>query len=259
VHNSSRNLEVCAEVRHRCKKQPLCDQPRAKPHWIFLLGDASVRMLNAALVEHVNGSLEDSRFGSYEVHDEGGCVQAEEGGEDGALGCVREFVGWDPHVRLTYLFKPEAATRLALLGHFATPSAQPDTFVLATGAHDFYHHHSVNQTVRGTSAWITEMLARFPASRFVFLNLVACHKKFRERALQFNAAVGRQWAGHPRVRLVDRGASTEHITNTARCEGWHAYGCVVLQHLGEVLDHMCAAHGLDTHRRTACTRAVAAR
>ena len=247
VHNSLglAKVGVCAEVRHRCKKQPLCDQPRAKPHWIFLLGDSSVRMLNAALVEHVNGSLEDSRFGSYEVHDKGGCVQAEEGGKHGALGCMREFVGWDQHVRLTYLFKTEAATRLALTGHFVTPSAQPDTFVLATGAHDFYHHHSVNHTVRSTSAWITEMLARFPASRFVFLNLVACHESFRERALQFNAAVGRQWAGHPRVRLVDRGASTEHITDKTRCEGWHAYGCVVLQHLGKVLDHVCAAHGLD--------------
>ena len=206
-----------------------------KKKWVYLVGDSSFRMLTAAFVERLNGTLEDPQFGSYMVHDKGGCTAEEDGAK--GFGCLREYISWEHGVRLTFTFKTIAAQPTAVLDHLVTVSAQPDVFVLTTGAWDKSYGHQITETVRETIKWVDGMLLHYPTSKFIFFTLVACHKEFKKWALAFNAAMRNNFAAHARVHLFDREPSTVLIENNKTlCEGWHAYGPIVKGHLAGLLD-----------------------
>lgn len=58
-----------------------------------MVTDSSCRMFASALLEAINGTLDDRRFGSYQTHDKGSC-DAPEAEYDGHknVGCLREYV-----------------------------------------------------------------------------------------------------------------------------------------------------------------------
>eukprot|EP00961_Rhodomonas_salina_P127654 1721225-Rhodomonas_salina.1 len=83
---------------------------------IYVAGDSSLSMLNAALVENYNVMLEDP--------------------------------SWEHRVQITFSFKTVALQLTAAVDHLTLPSLQPDTFVLATGPWDIYMacYHQQNPT-----------------------------------------------------------------------------------------------------------------
>ena len=99
-------------------------------HWLYIVGDSSARMLFGALVELINGSLLDPRFGAYRWHDKGGC--SHEGGDTAQ--CLREYVNLSTGTRVTFSFKTVATERTHALDLLASPSQAPDYFLLAVGA-----------------------------------------------------------------------------------------------------------------------------
>ena len=64
--------------------------------WIHIHGDSSMRMFTAALISRLNGTLMDTRFGSYTSHDKGGC----QGEDDPQDACFREYLDFSRRVRL---------------------------------------------------------------------------------------------------------------------------------------------------------------
>ena len=209
-----------------------------KPLWIYLLGDSSLRILNAALVEHFNGSLQDPMFGSYIIHNKGGCIQEDDG--DRRMGCLREYISWERRVRITFSFKTFATQPTEVLNHLTSSysSAQPDIFVLATAAHDFYHAHSIGDTLQNTLNWLKEMRLRYPSSKLVFCNLVACHPSFKAYAIPFNAQMDAacEKTNCSEFQILDRQWNTINENNSTLCEGWHAQGKLALQHMNSLLE-----------------------
>ena len=221
---------------------------RPEPLWIYLVGDSSLRIFNAALVARLNGTLQDAKFGSYRAEgSKGGCEGkydnecSTEGRHEFTFACIREFIDWESRTRLTYTFKTTAAQNVTVLDHLATPTTQPDVFVLATGAHDFYQGSSVSAAVHGALQWILSMLRHYPQSKFVFMNLVACE---HGHAGRFNHAIAlhlgqRTNAGDfSRVVVLDREGNTQGRRGTSTCIGWHAYGAAVQEHVTAFLGMM---------------------
>lgn len=227
---SSSLFSVAAAAADAAAAVPEDKKKKKRATWIYVLGDSSLRILNAALVDHFNRTLQDSHFGSFLVSDKGGCV-AEDTGHTG-LGCLREFISWDHMVRITYSFKTYASQKILVLDHLTSHSQQPDVFVLATGAWDFYGGRSVGDTLSDTLQWIRAMRKAYPASRLIFCNLVSCHPGFKHLALPFNA----QLNGSATVPVLDRQWNTVNVTDHTLCEGWHAQGVLVKQHVHALLE-----------------------
>ena len=218
---------------------------RPKPLWIYLVGDSSLRIFNAALVARLNGTLQDTKFGSYMAQgSKGGCEGkyddecSTEGRHVFTFACVREFIDWESRTRLTYTFKTTAAQNVTVLDHLVTLTAQPDVFVLATGAHDFYRGRSVHAAVQDALQWINSMLQRYPRSKFVFMNLVACEHK---NAYRFNHVISgplKHDVAFKRVVVLDRESGTTGRYGNSTCIGWHAYGAAVQEHVETFLGLM---------------------
>ena len=98
----------------------------ARGTWVYLLGDSSIRMFNAALIERLNGTLDDRRFGSYKIHDKGGCTDNEAVNGQQTFACLREFIDWRSNTRVTFTFKTYAKQRTAVLDHLTSHASMPD-------------------------------------------------------------------------------------------------------------------------------------
>mmetsp|Transcript_5821 Transcript_5821/g.9182 ORF Transcript_5821/g.9182 Transcript_5821/m.9182 type:complete len:210 (-) Transcript_5821:564-1193(-) len=202
-----------------------------------------MRMFTAALVERLNGTkLQDSRFGSYEKHDKGGCEGRQEQQGSVGMGCTREYINWEQRRRITFTFKTVATQPTAAVEHLITESMVPSIFLLATGAHDFYHKHEVNDTVRNTLAWIRNISLTYPRSRIVFANIVSCGgagPDLLTKTLEFNKVMREELLTNSSSEnkglcyLLDREPSTINVTKRSLCEGFHCYGQIVLGHVNE--------------------------
>jgi hypothetical protein len=208
--------------------------------WVYLLGDSSIRMFNAATISRLNGTLEDPRFGSYITHDKGGCTDE----SNGASGCLREYIDMENKIRLSYTFKTYVSQDAPTMENLISPSQQPDVILLATGAWDGYSKAmGGSKTMGGTEAGnatialVLEMMDRHPSTDFVLATLVSCHLPFQKYAFAYNAEIRRHIPAldQRRVQLLDREPSTTHGVRLRSCEGWHAYGKIVLGHVDEFL------------------------
>lgn len=203
--------------------------------WIHIHGDSSMRMFTAALISRLNGTLMDTRFGSYTSHDKGGC----QGEADPQDACFREYLDFSRRVRLTYVFKTFSSQRDTYLPKLITDSQRPTHFLFATGAWDLgYSNNPLNGTIYNTASFLRETSEMFPDSLTVFANLVACHPSFVESALRFNSLIREkiQVELSEHVALLDREADTIGVSNRSLCEGWHAYGNIVLNHVARFLE-----------------------
>jgi hypothetical protein len=77
-----------------------------------------------------------------------------------------------------------------------------------------------------------------PSTDFVLATLVSCHRPFQQFAFAYNAEIHRHIPAldQQRIQLLDREPSTRHEAGSQSCEGWHAYGSIVLGHLDEFLN-----------------------
>ena len=168
-----------------------------KPEWLYIVGDSSMRMFNAALVGRLNGTsgLQDPNFGSYIVHDKGGCVGNEEHKGDVGMGCTREFIDWDNKRRITYTFKTVAAQKTAALDHLITESNKPTMYLLATGAHDLYRKNDIIESAEQTIEWIRDLQHGSGISKstysshdtkFMFATLISCGRGSRNESVVYN-------------------------------------------------------------------------
>jgi hypothetical protein len=83
------------------------------------------------------------------------------------------------------------------------------------------------------------MMDLYPSTDLVVATLVSCHLKFQTFAFAYNAEIRRHIPAldQRRVQLLDREPSTSWIrSNRSLCEGWHAYGNIVLGHVDEFLN-----------------------
>jgi hypothetical protein len=212
--------------------------------WVYLLGDSSIRMFNAAAISLINGTLEDPRFGSYLTHDKGGCTDE----SNGASGCLREYIDMENKIRLSYTFKTYVSQEATTMENLISPSQQPDVILLGTGAWDGYSKtmggsdgssKKMGGTEAGnaTIALVREMMDLHPSTDFVLATLVSCHLQFQRYAFAYNAEIRRHipTLDQRRVQLLDREPSTRHGVRSRSCEGWHAYGNIVLGHVDEFL------------------------
>ncbi len=201
--------------------------------WVHIVGDSSLRMFNAALIHRLNNSGDlDSRFGSFVIHDKGGC----EGEQDPKDACFREYINFPQGIRITYVFKTFASQPDLFLPKLVTDTQRPKHFLFATGAWDLgYSSSSVNETVIQTLNWLNETILAFPDSTVTFANLVACYPPFKEKAVAFNRDIWEkiQQSHVEEVRILDRERGTVNVTDRTLCDGWHAFKEIVLGHVDD--------------------------
>jgi hypothetical protein len=209
-----------------------------KGKWIYLVGDSSMRMFSGALISLLNGTLEDPRFGSFIIQDKGGCTAF-----DG--GCLREYIDFQTRIRVSYTFKTFVSQRATSMENLISPSQQPDIILLATGAWDGYKNRDKSGAAWGnaTGDLLDQMMKDYPTSQIVVATLVSCYPTYKKIALTYNNELRRQVvslsnssARSNSLHLLDREPSTIFQSNRSLCEGWHAYGSVVLGHAEEFLN-----------------------
>ena len=207
--------------------------------WIFLLGDSSIRMFNAATISRLNGTLEDPRFGRYrmEVPDKGNCTRESNAGKSG---CLREYIDMENKIRLTYSFKTYLSQEATTMENLISPSQQPDVILLGTGAWDG-SSNTMSGTEAGsaTIALVRKMMDLYPSTDFVLATLVSCDRGWQRYAFAYNAEIRRRIPAldhQGRLQLLDREPSTRDARSRGSCEGWHAYGNIVLGHVDEFLN-----------------------
>ncbi|KAL1498741.1 hypothetical protein AB1Y20_014051 [Prymnesium parvum] len=184
--------------------------------------------------------------------------------------CTREYVDLRGGYRVTFSFKTFVDHPVREVEQLVSPSHVPAVMLLATGAWDIsYRPSAVDPSEKAiVSIADTRLLAERVVQwgegvrcasrqgdsvpRVVFATLVTCHWRERERLLgrAFNAAIRqmlrgtRQNSSESPLSLLDREPTT-NFTSPKRpvklsqdgrnCEGWHAYGAVVLEHIAEFL------------------------
>jgi len=242
----------CVAAGTSDENRTACAREVLQHKWVFVLGDSSLRMLFAALVRNVNGSsLADPRFGSYKVHDKGGCVGDQEKQGHVGTSCLREFFDVERGIRLTFSFKTFVSQRSQSLEELVSASQVPDYFLLATGPWDFAYNATavpMATLARDAMTWALAIKARFPSAAVVFADVVQCHYKTltRARSVEYNKGI---WAlcegiAPTTLRCLDRASSTNFVGsrkdslpgNEVACSGFHAFGDLALQHLDRALD-----------------------
>ena len=195
--------------------------------WIYLLGDSSLRYVNAALVGLLNGSLADDHFADtlrhhsdpYAGRHHAACGIGEtsldeldsNGGRkpppslysgdhlrdnDEGQSCLREFVSMrhDSSVRITYSFRTASIQKTRALASLISPGQVPDAFVLGTGTWDYHNYgQSTEKAAHGAAALVHSLRRAYPASTIVFANAVDCNQNCGRRSKDqcFNANVSR--------------------------------------------------------------------
>ena len=239
--------------------------------WIFLIGDSSLRMLFAALIEAFEPDHDTLADGMLPLpsstHAKGGC---------NGHGCLREVFLRAPRLRLTYEFKTfieprddNNASIRELWRELITPAQQPDLLVASLGPWDIaYQHHkpfvardgllTPEEGARAALKWLTDELRQaYHRGPIFWLGLNTCTHGWRpdiaNEGARFNKAFLDLAASTPRcprltpLLYVDRGSSSAHAplsysedapAKKARhmCEDWHAYGEVAQLHASFVLN-----------------------
>lgn len=208
-----------------------------KDRWIYVVGDSSMRMFYSALIAKINSTLEDDRFGSYKVHDKGGCTGSldESSGHDHP-GCFREFVRYS--VRLTFCFQAFGEHKNVVLQSLLSPSQVPDLVVLVTGAWDVgYHSASVETAVRNTVQMIQNVRELYSGT-ILWASLNTC-PPFQDSTRKLNLAQHDRLQSMNSVFILNRQSSTEFLVSPEYCEGYHAYKTVVELHVSMMLNFVC--------------------
>ena len=229
--------------------------------WIYCIGDSSMRMYFKALLEVLAPGFADSRFGSFTELDKGGCsggvrdktvkggLRGEEEYGDKGGGCLREYFDHENGIRVTFSFKTFARQQMKAEEWLVSGTQVPDLFLTATGAWDLTYRTTMKQATpeeaaaegAAAAAWAQGMASMYPESPLLTMTLNSCHAQFRDIALRWNAALhgNTDPHTHPTVALLDREPATIVVTNTSMCEGWHAFGSIVLQQVHASLGALC--------------------
>ena len=229
--------------------------------WIYCIGDSSMRMYFKALLEVLAPGFDDPRFGSFTKLDKGGCsggvrdktvkggLRGEEEYGDKGGGCLREYFDHENGIRVTFSFKTFAKQQMKAEEWLVSGTQVPDLFLTATGAWDLTYRTTLKQATpeeaaaEGTAAaaWAQGMASMYPESPVLTMTLNCCHNRFRDIAARWNAALQEHIGldAHPTVALLDREPATIGVTNTTMCEGWHAFGSIVLQQVHASLGALC--------------------
>ena len=103
--------------------------------WIFIIGDSTMRMFFSRIVDLVNGTLVDPRFGSYKTHHKGGCQGAVTDYEGRTTNqCLREYV--KSRFRITFSFQTNGQHNNSMFDSLVSESHLPDLVLLTTGSWD---------------------------------------------------------------------------------------------------------------------------
>jgi hypothetical protein len=263
------NASALSEVRVRFLDEPdaIPKSTRAeavqilKHKWVYLIGDSSLRMFYGALIATLNGTLADPRFGSYELHDKGGCQGHIERESDQGMGCLREYFDPENKIRITYSFKTMAQQHVTAMDTLISSRQIPDVFLLTTGPWDLtYKTHNgtnldVTPAVKQAVRWVMDMRTKFPISLLSFATLVACDD-MRKKAVNFNKLIRRALPWDDRLLCLDRHSSTMLIPGKCskqkiaerrcQCAGWHAFNGIVLKHMTTWLGSVQARFGANS-------------
>jgi hypothetical protein len=203
--------------------------------WVYIVGDSSMRMFFRALIHIIEPEFDDSHFGSFTTHDKGGCTTESDGNTGG--GCLREYFDHTNNIRLTFSFKTLAKQTTLALDWLISGAFAPDIIIGATGAWDIYA--SGNGDVNDTAAWYSKMSSSYSSAQLLAVTTVAC-PPFRDIVTAYNGQVTERLLSMrlPRFAILDRQASTFPVQNSSVCEGFHAYGDLVLMHVHAFLGNL---------------------
>jgi len=207
------------------------NKTKLQNRWIYLVGDSSLRMFLRGLIHVIEPTFADPHFGSYLIHDKGGCVSEEDGHAGG--GCLREYFNRDMQLRITFSFKTFADQPSLAMSWLISESQQPDIIVGATGAWDVYFK---KMDLDKSVGWFRGLANTYSTSLILAMTLVSC-PPFRAIVTEHNKmlaeALLKENLGN--LAVLDRQASTEPVQDAAVCEGFHAYGSLTLLHVHEFL------------------------
>lgn len=244
--------------------------------WIYVVGDSSTRSVFRALIHVLNPEFTDERYGSWITNHKGGCTgklpkqpgdfrkgdfRGEEEAGDVGGGCLREYFDRERGIRITFSFKTYSTQSIKAMDWLTSESHTPDLIITATGAWDLTYRlkaskradyapatpEQLTESVSTTQKWVDDLAEKFPLARVLSMTLVSCHEELHKRAL------GREWNKQlretgvlaeggwgERVLWLDREPTTK--INGSHCEGWHAYGPIVMQHVHIVLRAICGCN-----------------
>jgi hypothetical protein len=216
-------------------------QKIVRNRWIYLVGDSSLRMLFRAFLDRIDPGFKDNRFGSFLVHDKGGCQNEEDGDKGG--GCLREYVNMTLHSRITFSFKTYSHQPTLALSWLISESQIPDVLILATGAWDLYKNKKASANPSVT--WITTLARAYPRKPplVIALSLNVCPgREYFPQAVRWNAdflvrlnkIIVEQNISN--LKIVDRQPSTILEKNPKLCGGYHAYEYLARGHVQQILD-----------------------
>ena len=203
--------------------------------WVYIVGDSSMRMFFRALIHIIQPEFDDPHFGSFTTHDKGGCTNEEDGHAGG--GCFREYLDKKTHIRLTYSFKTLAQQKTIALDWLISKAFVPDIIIGATGAWDIYA--SGKGDAIGTAIWYKEMSEHYSTAQILAITTIAC-PPFRDVTTTYNTQVTPLLLSMnlSRLAILDRHASTFQVQDNAVCEGFHAYGDLVIMHVHAFLGNL---------------------
>jgi hypothetical protein len=203
--------------------------------WVYIVGDSSMRMFFRALIHIIEPEFNDPHFGSFIIHEKGGCTNPEDGHAGG--GCLREYLDKKTHIRLTYSFKTLAQQKTLALDWLISKAFVPDIIIGATGAWDIYA--SGKGDAIGTAVWYKEMSEHYSTAQILAITTIAC-PPHRDVVTTYNTQVTPLLLSMnlPRLAILDRHASTFQVQDKAVCEGFHAYGDLVLMHVHAFLGNL---------------------
>ena len=209
------------------------NKTKLQNRWIYLVGDSSLRMFLRALIHVIEPTFVDPHFGSYLIHDKGGCVSEEDGHSGG--GCLREYFNRDMRIRITFSFKTFADQPTLAMSWLISESQKPDIIVGATGAWDVYYK-KMDLQVNKSVGWFRSIANTSSTSLILAMTLVSC-PPFRAVATEHNKLLAEALlkANLSNLAVLDRQASTMGVQDAAVCHGFHAYGALTLLHVREFL------------------------
>lgn len=204
-----------------------------------MIGDSQMRMFFSRLVERVNGTLSDRRFGSYLIHDKGGCFQSA-GESEGHKSneCTREYIKHD--IRLTFGFQAFGQHKNVLFESLVSESTIPDLVLLSTGAWDIGYKGSKISVAANHSLQMIHNVREVYAGPIVWCLTNVCDP-FKNSSSYLNEAQLKALSAvaDKDLVLLNREPSTLPLTDAHLCEGYHAYGNVVSLHVDMLLNALC--------------------
>ena len=199
--------------------------------WIYIIGDSSCRMFMSALMEAVNGTLNDIRFGSYQYHNKGGCeaLQDEARGNE-TIGCLREYINFSYSIRITFSFQAFFGHNL-VFENLVSSSQKPDVILSEVGAWSLaYQPRPLVEIVNDASQFIQYLHSHQPESIF-WLGLPSC-PPFTSKVNSFDSLMETMVNKlGENVYYLNRQSSTVNLNQNHLCEGFHPFKHITLLHL----------------------------